>query len=66
MNINSEESPSKSKVYEFNKILFDYSRSFVPNISSTPLGKLPTHTELNYDEWANKMKSHLISVHPSL
>jgi hypothetical protein len=66
MNINTEESPSKSKIYEFNKVPFDYSRSFVPNFSSAPLGKLPTLSELNYDEWADKMKSHLIGVHPSL
>ena len=31
-----------------------------------PLGKLPILSELNYNEWADKMKSHLIGVHPSL
>jgi hypothetical protein len=36
------------------------------NFSSTPLGKLPTLSELNYDEWADKMEFHLIGVHPSL
>ena len=38
MNVNTEESPRKSKSYEFNKVPFDYSRSFVPNFSSAPLG----------------------------
>jgi hypothetical protein len=66
MNVNTEESPSKSKSYEFNKVPFDYSRSFVPNFSLAPLRKLPTLSELNYDEWADKMKSHRIGVHPSL
>jgi hypothetical protein len=66
MNVNNEDSPSKSKSYELNKVPFDYSRSFIPNFSSAPLGKLPTLSELNYDELANKMKSHLIGVHPSL
>jgi hypothetical protein len=66
MNINTEESPSKSKVCEFNKVSFDYSKYFVPNFSSTTLEKLPTLSELNYDEWTDKMKSHLIGVHPSL
>lgn len=66
MNINTKESPSKSKVHEFSKVPFDYSRSFVPNFSSTPLGKLLTLSELNYDEWADKMKSHLIGMQPSL
>jgi hypothetical protein len=38
----------------------------VPNFSSTPLGKLLTLNELNFDEWGDKMKSHLIDVDPSL
>jgi hypothetical protein len=66
MNVHIEESPSKSNSYGFNKVPFDYSRSFVPNFSSAPHGKLPTLSELNYDEWADKMKSHIIGVHPSL
>jgi hypothetical protein len=59
-------SSTKSKGNKFNKVQFDYSHNFIPNFSSVPLGKLPTLSELNYDEWANKMKSHLIDVHPSL
>ena len=39
ININTEESPNKSKGNEFNKVLFDYSRSFMPNFSSAPLEK---------------------------
>jgi hypothetical protein len=31
-----------------------------------PLEKLPTLSDLNYVEWADKMKSHLIGVHPSI
>jgi hypothetical protein len=31
MNISTEESPSKIKGYEFNKVPFDYSGSFAPN-----------------------------------
>jgi hypothetical protein len=61
-----EGSSTKSKGNEFNKVQFDYSRNFIPNFSSAPLGQLPTLSELNYDEWADKMKSHLIGVHPSL
>jgi hypothetical protein len=66
VSLNIEGSSTKSKGNEFNKVQFDYSRNFIPNFSSTPLGKLPTLSELNYDEWADKMKSHLIGVHPSL
>jgi hypothetical protein len=66
VSLNIEESSTKSKGNEFNQVHFDYSRNFVPNFSSVPLEKLPTLSELNYDEWANKMKSHLIDVHPSL
>jgi hypothetical protein len=66
VSLSTEGSSTKSKGNEFNKVQFDYSRNFIPNFSSTPLGKLPTLSELNYDEWADKMKSHLIGVHPSL
>jgi hypothetical protein len=59
----TEGSSTKSKGNKFNKVQFDYSRNFIPNFSSAPLGKLPTLSELNYDEWADKMKSHLIGVH---
>jgi hypothetical protein len=38
----------------------------MPNFSLAPLRKLPTLSELNYDGWVDKMKSHLIDVHPSL
>jgi hypothetical protein len=62
----TEGSSTKSKGNEFNKVQFDYSRNFIPNFYSVPLGKLPTLRELNYDEWADKMKLHLIGVHPSL
>ena len=66
VSLNTEGSSTKSKGNEFSKVQFDYSRNFIPNFSSAPLGKLPTLSELNYDEWADKMKSHLIGVHPSL
>jgi hypothetical protein len=66
VSLNTEASSTKSKGTEFNKVQFDYSRNFIPNFSLAPLGKLPTLSELNYDEWADKMKSHLIGVHPSL
>jgi hypothetical protein len=66
VSLNTEGSSTKSKGTEFNKVQFDYSRNFIPNFSSAPLGKLPTLSELNYDEWVNKMNSHLIGVHPSL
>jgi hypothetical protein len=66
VSLNTEESSTKRKGNEFNQVQFDYSRNFVPNFSSAPLRKLPTFSELNYDEWADKMKSHLIGVHLSL
>jgi hypothetical protein len=66
VSLNVEESSTKSKGNEFNRVHFDYSRNFVPNLSSVPLRNLPTLSELNYDEWADMMKSHLINVHPSL
>src|SRR6187455_3286294 len=66
VSLNTEGSSTKSKGNDFSKVQFDYSRNYIPNFSSAPLGKLPTLSELNYDEWADKMKSHLIGVHPSL
>jgi hypothetical protein len=66
VSLNTEESSTKSNGNEFNRVHFNYSRNFFPNFSSAPLEKLPTLKELNYDEWADKMKSHLIGVHPSL
>jgi hypothetical protein len=38
----------------------------MPNFSLVPLKNLPTLSELNYDEWVEKMKYHLIGVHTSL
>jgi hypothetical protein len=66
VSLNTEESSTKSKGNEFNRVHFDYSRNFVPNFSSAPFGKLSTLSELNYVEWADKVKSHLIGVHTSL
>jgi hypothetical protein len=66
VSLNTEESSTKSKGDEFNRVQFDYSHNFIPNFSSVPLKKLLILSELNYAEWADKMKSHLIGVHPSL
>jgi hypothetical protein len=66
VSLNTEESSSKSKGNEFHRVQFDYSRNFMPNFCSASLRKLLTLNELNYDEWADKMKSHLIGVHPSI
>jgi hypothetical protein len=66
VSLNTEESSTKSKGNEFNRVHFDYYRNFVPNFSSAPLEKLSTLSELNYDECADKMNSHLIGVHPIL
>ena len=66
MNIESSSTKHDSKSDEYQRVHFDYHRNFIPNFSSAPLGKLPTLSELNYDEWVDKMKSHLIGVHPSL
>jgi hypothetical protein len=63
VSLTTEGSSTKSKGNKFNKVQFDYSHNFIPNFSSAPLGKLPTLSELNYDEWADKMTSHLIGVH---
>jgi hypothetical protein len=49
VSLNTDGSSTKSKGNEFNKVQFDYSRNFIPNFSSAPLGKLPTLSELNYD-----------------
>jgi hypothetical protein len=57
---NTKEFSSKNKGNNFHKVQFDYSHNFMPNFSSAPLGKLPTLSELNYDKWANKMKSRLL------
>jgi hypothetical protein len=62
VSLNTEKSSTESKGNELNRVQFDYSRNFIPNFSSVPLGKLPTLSELNYDEWADKMKSHIVGV----
>src|SRR5438132_12545105 len=36
------------------------------NFISVPLGKAPLLDGLNYADWVNKMKMHLIALHPSL
>src|SRR6266540_3349876 len=60
---------SSSKKQEYNQNPFDYSRmqnNFSPNFISVPLGKAPPLDGLNYADWVNKMKLHLIALHPSL
>jgi hypothetical protein len=37
VSLNIEESSTKSKGNEFNRVQFDYSRNFIPNFSSAPL-----------------------------
>lgn len=61
----SQKRPS-SMEQEYHRVQFDYSRANPPNFSSVPLGKVPILDGLNYDEWAEKMKFHLIGVFPSL
>src|SRR6266508_4687749 len=68
----SSSSPKKTlstKKVEYNQNPFDYSRmhnNVSPNFISVPLGKAPILDGLNYTDWVNKMKLHLISLHPSL
>src|SRR6266540_1881502 len=68
----SSSSPKKtasSKKVEYNRNPFDYSRmqnNFSPNFISVPLGKAPLLDGLNYTDWINKMKLHLIALHPNL
>src|SRR6266540_2853573 len=65
-------SPKKSdssKKQEYTRNSFDYSRmqgNFSSNFISVPLGKAPLLDGLNYADWVNKMKMHLIALHPSL
>ena len=65
-------SPKKStttKHEEYNRNSFDYSRmqnNFSSNFISVPLGKAPLLDGLNYADWVNKIKLHLIALHPSL
>ena len=40
--------------------------NFSSNFISVPLGKAPLLDGLNYADWVNKMKMHLIALHPSL
>ena len=71
-----EETPStspkksdSSKQQEYTRNSFDYSRmqgNFSSNFISVPLGKAPLLNGLNYADWVNKMKMHLIALHPSL
>src|SRR5438105_3008948 len=71
-----EETPStspkkfdSSKQQEYTQNSFDYSRmqgNFSSNFISVPLGKTPLLDGLNYADWVNKMKMHLIALHPSL
>jgi hypothetical protein len=63
VSLNIEDSSSKSKANKFYRVQFDYSHNFMANFFSAPLKKLPTLNELNYDEWAYNIKSHLIGVH---
>jgi hypothetical protein len=50
VSLNTEDSSTKSKGNELNRVHFDYSHNFFPNFSLACLGKLPTLSELNYDE----------------
>src|SRR6266498_2526619 len=65
-------SPKKSdsnKQHEYTRNSFDYSKmqgNFSSNFISVPLGKAPLLDGLNYADWVNKMKMHLIALHPSL
>src|SRR6266498_1647708 len=71
-----EETPStspkksvSSKQQEYTRNSFDYSRmqgNFSSNFISVPLGKAPLLDGLNYTDWVNKMKMHLIALYPSL
>src|SRR6266542_2567095 len=71
-----EETPStspkksdSSKQQEYTRNSFDYSRmqgNFSSNFISVPLGKAPLLDGLNYADWINKMKLHLIVLPPSL
>src|SRR6266508_4337450 len=65
----SPKKSTSSKHEEYNRNSFDYSRmqnNFPSNFISVPLGKAPLLDGLNYADWINKMKMHLIALHPSL
>src|SRR5207244_2842471 len=63
----SSSSPKKtasSKKAEYNRNSFDYSRmqnNFSPNFILVPLSKAPLLDGLNYADWVNKIKLHLIT-----
>ena len=60
---------SSTKKVEYNRNPFDYSRmqnNFSPNFILVPLGKAPLLDGLNYADWINTMKLHLIDLHPNL
>src|SRR5436190_7012743 len=65
-------SPKKSnsnKQHEYTRNSFDYSKmqgNFSSNFILVPLGKAPLLDGLTYADWVNKMKMHLIALHPSL
>src|SRR6266540_6657599 len=65
-------SPKKSnstKQQEYTLNSFYYSKmqgNFSSNFISVPLGKAPLLDGLNYADWVNKMKMHLITLHPNL
>src|SRR6266498_3108378 len=65
----SPKKSTSSKHEEYNRNSFDYSRmqnNFPSNFILVPLGKAPLLDGLNYTDWVNKMKMHLIALHPSL
>jgi len=65
----SPKKSTSSKHEEYNRNSFDYSRmqsNSSSNFISVPLGKAPLLDGLNYADWSNKMKLHLIALHLSL
>src|SRR6266540_2463110 len=64
----SPKKASSTKRVEYNRNPFNYSRlhNIPHNFISVPLGKAPILDGLNYTDWINKMKLHLIALHPSL
>src|SRR6266540_1763970 len=64
----SPKKSSSSKQQEYNQNSFDYSRmqnNFLLTSSRCPR-QAPILDGLNYADWVNKMKMHLIALHPSL
>ena len=62
----SNDGGSKYDGGSFHKVPYKYSQDFIPGHSAPPIGKLPMLNEDNYDAWSDRMRSHLVSVHPSL